>query len=241
MSNKISILHESYCGDEEMSRLLEKAGATVSICEIYGLFYGCLASPHPVTPSEYYPLIFGDKYGTCDSLEDSSNVIRNLMTLWNLTNLWNPEEEPVTFPGINYPDTYEGTAKRLQDNYSLIEYFVKGLDLGHVAESDFSKGGFEALKSLSETGAFIHDLANLLEKEKNRNNEQLGKAIESVEHLEEVTGDCITRMNLSLITAKEREEAILRMLHDPDTEIPGDSECPCGSAKKYNKCCGIVH
>jgi len=237
----MSILNESYCGDEELSRLLEKAGARASISEIYGLFYGCLASPHPVTPSEYYPLIFGDEYGAHDSLEDSSKVIRNLMTLWNLTNLWNPEEDPLVFPGIKYPGTYEGTAKRLQDNYSMIEYFVKGLDLGHVAESDFSKGGFEALKSLSETGAFIHDLAELMKKEENRNNEQLWKALESVEHLEEVTGDCIARMNLSLTTARAREEAMLRMLHDPDTEIPGDSDCLCGSGKKYNKCCGVVH
>ena len=237
----MSILNERYCGDEELNRLLEKAGARVSISEIYGLFYGCLASPHPVTPSEYYPLIFGDDYGAYETLEDSSKVISNLMTLWNLTNLWNPVEEPVAFPGIYYPDTYEGTAKRLHDNYSMIEYFVKGLDLGHVAESDFSKGGFEALKSLSETGAFIHDLAELMAKEENRNNEQLDKALESVEHLEEVTGDCITKMNLSLITAREREEKILRMLHDPDTNIPGDSPCPCGSSKIYKKCCGIVH
>lgn len=237
----MSISDNIYCGDEEMSRLLENAGATVSISEIYGLFYGCLASPHPVTPAQYYPMIFGKEYGTHDSLKDSSKVMRNLMTLWNLTNLWNPEEEPVAFPGLNYPVTYEGTVTRLRDNYSLIEYFVKGLDLGHVAESDFSKGGFEALKSLSETGAFLHDLAGLMEKEENRNNEQLEKAIESVEHLEEVTSDCITKMNLSLIKARDREEMLLRMLHDPDTEIPGDSSCLCGSGKKYKKCCGVVH
>lgn len=237
----MAISDNIYCGDEEMSRLLENAGAMVTISEIYGLFYGCLASPHTVTPSQYYPLIFGDEYGDYDSLEDSSKVIRNLMTLWDLTNLWNPEKEPVTFPGINYPDTYEGIVKRLRDNYSLIEYFVKGLDLGHVAESDFERGGFEALKSLSETGAFLHDLADLMEEEKNRNNEQLEKALESVEHLEEVSGDCITRMNLSLIKSRDREETLLRMLHDPDSMIPGDSACPCDSGKKYKECCGIVH
>jgi uncharacterized protein YecA (UPF0149 family) len=237
----MAILHESYCGDEEMSRLLEKAGARTSLSEVYGLFYGCLAAPHSVTPARYYPLIFGDNYAALERLAASSSVIRNLMTLWNLTGMWNPEEEPAAFPDITYPVTYDGTAKRLRDAYSLIEYFVKGLDLGHVAESDFSKGGFDALKSLSETGAFIHNLADLLENEKNRNNEQLEKALESVEDLEAVTADCIAKMNISLKEAREREEIQLDMLHDPDADIHRDSLCVCGSGKKYKRCCGIVH
>lgn len=237
----MAILHDSYCGDEEMSRLLEKAGARTSLSEIYGLFYGCLAAPHPVSPSQYYPLIFGENYAAYEALEVSSKVIHNLMTLWNLTDMWNPEEEPAAFPDIRYPDTYEGTAKRLRENYSLIEYFVKGLDLGHVAESDFAKGGFDALKTLSETGAFIHNMADMLENEENRNHEQLQKTLDSVEHLEEVTSDCIAKMNLSLKEAREREEIQLSILHDPDSEISGDSICICGSGKKYRRCCGIVH
>jgi len=237
----MAISPESYCGDEGLKDLLEKAGAKISVSQIYGLFYGCLASPHPVEPSQYYPLIFGEENGSHDSIEDTTTLIINLLALWDLIKKWDPENEAIALPTVYYSGTYEGTAKRLRDNYSLIEYFIKGLDLGHVAESDFSKGGFEALKSLSETGAFIHDLAEVMENEKNRNNEQLGKALGSVSHLEELAGDCIATMNLSLKNAREREKMHLTMLHDADTVVPGNSVCLCGSGKKYKKCCGIVH
>ena len=234
-------LHTIYCGDEELKQLLNKASAQATVSQIYGLFYGCLSAPHEVSPSHCYPLIFGKEDANYDALDDTTSLISNLIALWDLTKRWNAENEFIALPNIRYSTTYKGTITRLRDNYSMIEYFVKGLDFGHVAEKDFSKGGFDALKTLSETGAFIHDLADLMEKEKTRNNEQLEKALESVIHLEEVVGDCIARMNLSLKKSRDRENMLMKMLHETDTEIPGDAECPCDSGKKYRKCCGIMH
>ena len=226
----IFLTKDNYCGDMEMTGLLETAGSIFTLIEIYGLFYGCTSAPHPVMPEQYLPEIFGKADQPIDSIENSDSVIDNLMSLWNIIDDWNAEIEPFTFPQINYPNNYDGLLQRAKNNYSIIEYFIKGLDMGHVAETDFAKGGFEALKVLSETGA---SLWKLISSDKS--------SISMINELEEVTAECITEMNLSLKDARIKENEYMQMLMEPDNPIPKDSPCPCGSGKNYNRCCGLVH
>ena len=236
----MNILND-YCGDMQMADFLERAGARLSLSQVYGLFYGCLASPHVVEPSQYMPLIFGDDKGTPDTLEETTSVLGNLMPLWNLIAGWNAEKEPFYFPDIHYSHTRGGIIKRVEDDCSLIDYFIKGLDMGHVAEADFSKGGMEAMKSLSETSMFLSKYSELLENEEDRDTVQVQKVLEAIMELENMAGDCIAGMNLSLKKARIRESEQMQILMGPDIMIQEDAPCPCGSGKKYGKCCGLFH
>ncbi len=239
----MNIFPDKYCGDAEMIRLLEKAGARLSISSIYGLFYGCLAAPHMVAPSQYMPMIFGEEDTSHDSMEETQKIFGNLMSLWNFLAEWKPEKEPVAFPDIRYADTYEGITQRLKDDYSLVEYFIKGLDMGHAADTDFAKGGLESLKILSETGVIILKYAEVIEHDQKKDNDP-GKDLDYVAQLEDVAAGCIASMNLSLKAARIREAEQMRMLTDSPSKsakIPRNDPCPCGSGKKYKKCCGLVH
>lgn len=236
----MNIAHD-YCGDMQMADFLERAGAQLSLSQVYGLFYGCLASPHVVEPSQYIPQIFGEDKGAVDTLEVTTSVLGNLMPLWNLISGWNAEKEPFYFPDIPYPQTRGGIMKRIEDDCALIDYFIKGLDMGHVAEADFEKGGMESLKSLSETSMFLSKYSELLENEEERETVQVQKVLEAIKELEYMAGDCIAGMNLSLKKARIRETEQMQILMAPDIMIQDSAPCPCGSGKVYSKCCGVFH
>jgi len=238
----MNISPHQYCGDAEMSRLLEKAGARLSISEIYGLIYGCLAAPHMVVPSQYMPLIFGEEGGTYDSMEEANKVLGNLMSLWNVLADLDPESNPVYFPDIKYYETYEGLTERLKDDYSLIDSFIIGLDLGHTPESDFGRGGLDALKRLSEAGGLLHEYAKVIEKNLKKN-DRPEEDLEYIEQLEYVVAVCIAKINISLRPARIKEAEQMRLMTDSvrSDKVPRNAPCPCGSGKKYKKCCGLMH
>lgn len=149
-----------YCGDEVMRKSLRKVGSKLTLHQVYGLFCGCIAATNLVKPSQYYPMIFREEGANFESEEEANEFLANLMSLWNSLARWDPETDPFTFPDNEYSDTNDGLKQHVKDNSSLIEYFIKGLDLGGTKEDDFSEDGLKALKFLSEANVFFSNTWN---------------------------------------------------------------------------------
>lgn len=234
-----------YCGDEGMKDFLKRAGSKLTIHELYGLFYGCLAATNLVKPSQYFPMIFSEEGANFDSEEEANVVLSNLMFLWNDLARWKPETDPFIVPDTEYPDTDAGLKRRVKDNSSLIKYFIKGLDIGGTREEDFSQDGIEALKFLSEADAFLVKYAELSEMDNVEKNMVRNKTIDLLDQLEDVAGDCIARINIGLKKARMRVVEEMREFSSPHktrgSKIQRNAPCPCGSGKKYKKCCGLLH
>jgi uncharacterized protein len=234
-----------YCGDTELSRLLEKVGSKISLIQVYGLFYGCLSAPELAMPSAYHPLIFGEEGAEFESENEAQTVIGSLMALWNILSRWDPEGDDFFVPIINYDNTYGGLVQRLKDGGGFVEYFVKGLDLGDSDENDFSEDGNQALQDMAKNSAIMLQYAHVIEKDKD-GNEKSGKTdTDNVEQLEDILADCVARINIGLKEARMRRLRERRMMSAPPpssgTKIPRNAPCPCGSGKKYKKCCGLTH
>ena len=238
-----------YCGDEVMKESLRKVGAKLTLYQIYGLFSGCIAATNLVKPSQYYPMIFREEGANFESEEEANEFLANLMSLWNSFANWNPETKPFILPKDEYPDTHDGFKQRVKDNSSLIEYFIKGLDLGGTKEDDFSEDGIKALKFLSEANAFFLKYMELSDKENVEKDKEQERTIELIDQLEDVVADCIARINLGLKEARIKSVEEMRMFVDMQrktdqalsTKIKRNDPCPCGSGKKYKKCCGQLH
>jgi len=236
---------DKYCGDKKMIGLLEKAGSKLSISEMYGLLYGCMAAPHLVMPSKIMPLLFGEEGTALETLEDAEELYGNLMGLWNVIARWKPESEPFFYPDIEYHDTLEGLKQRIQDHSSLIKFFINGLDMGDADTNNFSEDAYKAFEFLSKANAFFLHYSELLNKESFEENKEFRKTVDLVYQLEDVIGDCIASINLGLKEARTRvveEKHTFTTAHDDThTKIPRNAPCPCGSGKKYKKCCGLTH
>ncbi|MEK6679756.1 MAG: SEC-C metal-binding domain-containing protein [Nitrospirota bacterium] len=237
---------EKYYSDSEMIKLLKGAGAKLTLPEIYGLLYGCHAAPHMFRPSQLISTIFGKNEEAFASMEKTEQVIGNLLFLWNALGGWKPESEPLFYPDIEYPDTTEGLMERVKDDLTIIKSFIKGLDLGETAKTDFSSDAVDALKSLSEADGNLTKLLEVFQKQGSTEDEEFNKAKDSIVGLEGVIGVCIGRINLGLKdvrmkVVKEMQKAAESQKKTAETKsakVQRNELCPCGSGKKYKKCCG---
>lgn len=225
---------EEYCGDAEMSEYLAKAGSRLDIHGLYGLFYGCLAAPCVVMPSRYLPVILGDEEPFLGREDESKEMIANAGRLWNILARWRPERGPFIFPDTEYVLSGEGLEERVTDDISLISYFIEGLDLGGACEDDLSEEGLDALKYLSEADIFLDKYIEVAWAQ-NVTDEMLEKTFDLIEQLEDILVDCIAGISVDLQDVKcaSRERGTLH--------IGGDELCPCGSGRRYEKCCGLTH
>jgi len=245
----VHIPFDKYCGDVKMEEYLMKAASKLTLAEIYGLFYGCIAAPHMVKFSQYYSIIFGEEGSDFESMEEAKDIIGNLMSLWNILTGWKPGEEPFSCTDIEYPDTHVGLMQRVKNDLALVKYFIKGLDMGNTNEDDFSEDGLQALESLGKANTLLTKYAELFEIKEAEGDKDLERTLSSINKLEGVVADCIARITIGLKQARIRVAEEMRMFatthretyHAKSTKIPRNAPCPCGSGKKYKKCCGLLH
>lgn len=238
---------DEYCGDEVMKKLLKKGSSKLTIFEVYGLFYGCLAATNLVKPSQYMPLILGEE-ASFESDEDLNKFFSNLMHLWNILAGWEPENDPFILPETEYPATYDGLKQQTNDDASIMRYFIKGLDIGGTDETDFSEDALKALESLARINLMLSKYAELKDAETQEDKVEKKTRV-LIEKAERVVFDCIARINIGLKEARVKAvgrmslnvESAEKIYRSGGEKIGRNAPCPCGSGKKYKKCCGMLH
>ncbi|MEK6776644.1 MAG: SEC-C metal-binding domain-containing protein [bacterium] len=228
-----------------MRKLLIKVGSSRTLHEIYGLFYGCVGAPHMVAPSRYLPVIFDGKEPEFESMEKTKQILGGLMALWNILAGWQPEEETFYFPESSYPATLEGLKMRVRDDRSFMEFFMKGLDLGETRDEDFSGDALGAMEHLAGLAAYLRQYEELLETEDTEKEEPAEKSLELFDKMEDSLVHGMARIIAGLKEARVRAAEEMRNAarmgrgagHARSSKIGRNEPCPCGSGKKYKKCC----
>lgn len=241
----------NYCGDEAMRESLEKSGSKRSLYEVYGLFYGCIAAPHMVRPSDYLALILGAENDRkpFGSLDDANKTLGNIMSLWNRIASWKPEEGKYLYPDTEYPETLDGVKQTIQGHLAFMNYFIKGLDLGSMQESDMTGDVQIAFKDMATVSTMQEKLLELFERDKTAKESDIAESRKHVVQLEEVMIHCIVRINTGLREVRMAEARAMSVQGIPGEKpaparivnIHGNQFCPCKSGKKYKKCCGLTH
>ena len=237
-------LPDEYCGDDVMEEYLEMAGSEISIFGLYGLLYGCHAALNPVMPSEFMPLVFGKKGPQIETEEEAQEMSDNMMALWSLIGEWDPETEDLMVPEFDYDADIEGALFRIYDALSLAGLFLRGLELGGVTFEYLLREMKEDAESLAMTTEQLYEFAELLNKEKKPDTKKIEKAMKAVGNGEFIIAECIANITIGLKeewpdgvkkcspTAQGRQKG-------EGVKVGRNDPCPCGSGKKYKKCCGI--
>lgn len=245
----MNILPSDYCGDELMEEYLEKAGSEVSIFSLYGLLYGCLAAPNLVMPSVLMPAIFGKKGADFETKDQAQETVGNIMALWNLLNRWDPEIEDLRVPAIEYPTDKSGVMHRLSDMTDLVDSFIGGLELGGIDLDEPPVDLKNDAESLSKIMDIFYSYLEVMDKEKGMTPEQLDEAMKAISKGELVITSRIANIHMALKKSRMQAAEDLRGVDEAlkkggivmSPKIGRNDPCPCGSGKKYKKCCGITH
>jgi len=219
--------------DAELDRLGDflkscKGGRAMSLEELDGFFAALIAGPETVMPSEYYPEVFGGEMSeACEfgSLGEANKILGLMMRHWNTV-------AGTLFKGEVYvPLLLEDENGKAHGN-DWARGFMRGMGMRH--------DGWAELVNDEEHGGCLIPMMMLCH-ERDEDPEMRPKPI-SPEKRREV----IVHMAAGLLGAyryfrEHRRVSASARTSEPRRNVPkvGRNEpCPCGSGKKYKRCCG---
>ena len=220
--------------DAELDRLGDflrscKGGKAMNLEELDGFFAALIAGPETVMPSEYNREVFrGELADACEfsSLEEANEIFGLMMRHWN---------------------TIAGTLLKGEVYVPLLLQSEDGVAHGNEWAGGFMRGmnmrhdGWAELVNDEEHGGWLIPMM-MLYHEHDEDPEMRPELITP-----EKREDIITHMAAGLVGAYRYFRA-QRMTYVGNTTAPEsrrttskvgrNDPCPCGSGKKYKKCCG---
>lgn len=126
-----------------------------------------------------------------------------------------------------------------------MNYFIKGLDLGGLQEPDFTGDVKLAFTDLATASSMQEKLLEMFERDKTAKESDIAESRTHVAQLEEVMFHCVARINAGLRKARMSEAREMSGWGRPGekpapartAKVHANQFCPCGSGKKYKKCC----
>jgi len=221
--------------DAELDRLGNflkscKGGKAMNIEEMDGFFAALIAGPEVVMPSEYSPEVFGGEVSeVCEfaTAEQAEEIFGLMIRHWNLIagTLFNRE--------VYVPLVLEDENGEARGN-DWARGFMRGMDMRH--------DGWATLVNDDENGGCLIPVMMLY----HENDEDPGLRPKPI--APEKREDLILHMGVGLVGAYRYFRR--RETHKQKTVTPrpgrttskarSNDPCPCGSGKKYKKCCGAL-
>ena len=219
--------------EAELDRLGEffkgcKGGKAMNIEELDGFFAALIAGPEIVMPSEYLPEVFGGKMSDThefQSLEEVNDILALVMRHWNDIAATLAKDEP-------YLPVLLEDENGVAHGNDWARSFMRGVDMRR-------DGWAELLADEDHAGCMIPVLA--LYHEHDEDPAMRPKPI-GPEQREKI----IEHMAAGLLGAyryfrQQGRPYVSTGAPEPrrtDRKIGRNDPCPCGSGKKYKRCCG---
>lgn len=212
--------------------------------ELHGFFFGLAITPDPVMPSEWFPVVFGEEGSRFDDEKNARQSLGYLMEIYNrfmaasmsktlhfpfdynkISRDWFPDLEDWTyglFRALSLRPHHWGMTKGSEVNASeeMLDVMDACAVVSAAAFPDERDGILETTpgsepKSKEEMEILVFGLLPASVETLQRHGAMLHKQMHS------------GRMESTLGGPVRREHKVSR--NDP---------CPCGSGRKYKKCCG---
>lgn len=218
----------------------ERPAGTLSYAELAGFLFAICCSPEMVSPSNWLPLVFGDKDAGYQNLEQAQQILATIMALYNHINEGVQNKQPALPPQC---EARRAIPSNLEPD-APISQWARGFGMGH----DYLSELWDAYtpEDLNEDmGACMmvltffasRDLAQAYQEQIQATDKPLE---ELAAHMLEIFPEALHRyalLGLSIADILQRRQA-----PEParSIKIGRNDPCPCGSGKKYKHCCGAT-
>lgn len=218
----------------------ERPEGTFNLQQLYGYLFAIAAAPEMVPPSQWLPVIFNDEDAVYRDMQQANDILQTVMGIYNQLNRQVLDRDP-RLPGVCQP--LQSVVKNLEPDAPL-SLWAQGFLEGHnfVAEmwdENTPEGLDEELGSCLMILSFFADaeLAKAYHAESAQPGINLetmagsmlklfSEAMSAYAHL----GRTIYEVNL-----EQKEHVPQPFFRDP--KVSRNDPCPCGSGKKYKRCC----
>ena len=220
----------------------ERPEGTMSYCELAGFLFAVACSPESVQPSEWLPLVFDEDEGGFETLDQAQEILPAIMALYNHANHGVLERKPVLPPGCAiHPEALANL-----DADAPLSQWARGFADGHdwlmeiwdeyaLDEWDEELGACLMVLSFFSS----RELAEAYRKEFKKPRTPLKAMAAEMIALFPGAMAGYAHMGRSIY------EALLQQGDKTEEPVRSDKvgrndPCPCGSGKKYKKCCGAT-
>jgi uncharacterized protein len=228
-----------------IAKLLSKAvnvDDALNVEELHGFLFGLATIPEPIMPSEWFPIVLGEEMAKFENVHEASEMMGNLFKVYNRLNEENNQGR-LRFP-FDMGSIKRGDLDRIRD-------WAYGLDLALTLRPDL--WGFkkdeenitEEMQELSSSCGVIIGVAR----------PELIPEVFDKEGFAPETNDKDMELQAHLFVLLPKAVAVVQdhfrvkrkeygsRLSDKSSELKREKigrndPCPCGSGKKYKRCCG---
>lgn len=234
----------------ELQQLLDKLGAKLRVHEVHALYLGALTSTKlGLGPQTLLDIILGEEPALGANVDEANAAIGVLFGYWN-TLLSKREDEGQVRLLVRGPvsQSREELREFADSRRDELQWYVRGIDAGGDDPMELGDDGREIFERLARASGLFEIYIKTL-----ANTEPADIAALSQAHeLLIKTSDLCERLISELmdVTDRVRREAMAtsiqmqgRQTNDGTlisraTRVGRNESCPCGSGKKWKRCCG---
>jgi len=209
-----------------------RPAGTLRYHELQGFLFAVASAPELVMPSEWIPAIFDDQKPEYESVDEATTVISELMALYNAINAAVREHRPALPSDCRFRDD---VLANLDDN-APIALWSRGFVQGHQwLEDSWDPYVPEELDD---------DLAAMLMTLSFFSSRAIAEAFCTETKEPDLTKLATTLERMFPQAMAEYAglgESIQEAISEADArgaKVGRNDPCPCGSGRKYKKCCG---
>ena len=219
-----------------------RPAGTLGYHELQGFLFTVVSAPEMVPPSAWLPIIFGEEEASFASPAEAKEILGQIMALYNTTNA--AVLDPPTLLPADCP-LRDDVLANFEDEAPIAQWsrgFLRGHQwLEDLWEETLPEELQEELDATLTALSFFssREMAEGFHAEAARGEQSL-----------EAMADAIHRVLPSAVAQyAQMGRSIATVLAEPEWDEPEQTHhakiarnepCPCGSGKKYKKCCGMT-
>jgi len=214
---------------------------TFSYPQLAGFLFGIANGPQLIQPSDWIPLVFNDEEAQYETADEAERVTQAMMALYNDCIRARPRGAVSLPVGCEIQPILMENLKTTAPLSQWAQGFGVAYDyLSEVWEAYIPDELDEELGALLMTLTFFSSptLAEVYHKETKRNHSFEQFAQSMVEVFPDAMG-AFAHLGRSIYQAR-LEAGDFDRDHESTLKIGRNDPCPCGSGKKYKKCCELT-
>ncbi len=217
-----------------------RPAGTLTYHELEGFLFTVVSAPELIPLSDWFPIVFGDQEVDYASPDEAQEIIGQIMALYNTTNaavLDPPTRLPADCP------LQDDVLANLEDEAPMAQWsrgFLRGHQWLEALWEDVPEELADELDAILMTLGFFssRETAEGVHAEATTGGQSF-----------KATADAMHRVVPSAVAQyAHMGRSMATVLAERDTDAPATRDvrvgrndpCPCGSGKKYKKCCGVT-
>jgi len=208
--------------DDEAEDDLEANEGVLCVSELDGFFTAIVSGPVMIPPSVWLPAVWGDyepEWDNEDEMQTALSLMMHFMNGISATLMTQPENYETLF----LKSQFEGKTNTIVDEWC--QGYMRGVNL---AAQQWKLGGSEIDVLLAPIMAFVGKEAFRILDTYNHS---------EIENLQNMITPNVRDIHAYWLARREAEMSLSTPIQRTEPRVGRNDPCPCGSGKKYKKCC----